>query len=261
MRTNRTKAKLLNGELAIGIFVQANDLQVTGAIAAAGFDFIHYDMEHTSLDAARLETLVRAADAAGITPLVRVANGTKPAILPALEVGAQGIMVPAVESAAEAAEVVRVSRYFPEGERGVFTFNYNSGYGETPSGEHYASANREVLVTVQIETATGVENAAAIAAVPGVDALFIGPGDLSQSLGVPGQHRHERVAAAVDHTLRATLAAGKICGAMPYDQEQLVEWAEKGIRFLVPGLDTAYLKQALAAQAAMLRERVGWVRG
>jgi 4-hydroxy-2-oxoheptanedioate aldolase len=261
MRQNRTKARLQQGEVAAGIFVMAANPHVTGVIASAGFDFVHFDMEHTTLDFAGLEHLVRAADASGITPLVRVAGSQKRDILAALETGVQGIMVPAVESAEEAAEVVRAARYFPEGRRGMFYLGYASEYGGISARDHYSSSNREILVTVQIETSRGVENAAEIAAVPGVDALFIGPADLSQSLGIPGEWRHERVDVAIDRTIRAGLAAGRILGAMSADLEQAREWVERGVRFLATGLDMGFLKQALCAEAEAIRQQIGWRPG
>jgi 2-keto-3-deoxy-L-rhamnonate aldolase RhmA len=236
----------------------ANSPHTAGVIASAGFDFVYYDMEHTTLDFATLEWLVRTADGAGITPFARVASEAKRDILPALEAGVQGIMVPAVESAEQAREVARVSRYFPEGRRGMFYLGYGSRYAGIPAADHYASSNRELLVTVQIETARGVENVAEIAAVRGIDALFLGPADLSQSLGIPGQWEHERLREAIDTTIRAGRAAGKIVGSMSSNLEQAAEWVEKGVRYLATGLDMAYLRQALVAEAAAVRERLGW---
>jgi len=258
MNTNRTKARLLDDELVVGVFAMANSPHIAGVVASAGFDFVYYDMEHTTLDFATLEWLVRCADAAGITPFARVASEAKPHILPALEAGAQGIMVPAVESAAQAAEVVRVSRYFPEGRRGMFYLGYGSRYAGIPAADHYASSNREILVTVQIETARGVENAADIAAVPGVDALFLGPADLSQSLGIPGQWEHPRLREAIDTTIRAGRGAGKIVGAMSSNLDQAAEWVEKGVRYLATGLDLGFLRQSLVGEAEAVRERLGW---
>jgi len=258
MNTNRTKARLLKDDLVVGVFSVANSPHTTGVLASAGFDFIYYDMEHTTLEFSTLEWLVRTADAAGITPFARVASEAKRDILRALEAGVQGIMVPAVESAEQAREVVRVSRYFPEGERGMWYLGYGSRYAGIPPADHYASSNRELLLTVQIETVRGVENVAEIAAVPGVDAIFLGPADLSQSLGIPGQWRNERLRGAIHTTIRAGREAGKIVGAMSSDLDQAAEWVEHGVRYLATGLDMAYLRQALTAEAAALRERLRW---
>ncbi len=244
--------------MAAGVFVMANDPHVVGVIAAAGYDYVHFDMEHTTLDLGRLELLVRTADAAGITPMVRVASGEKAHVLAALEAGAQGIMVPMVETADEAADVVRVARYGPEGRRGVFYLGYGSSYGAMSPADHYASANRELLIAVQIESARGVENAAAIAAVPGVDSLFIGPGDLSQSMGIPGQWRDPRLGAAISQIIRAATGQGKIAGAMPPDLDLAAEWVGQGVRYLATGLDMLLLQRALRAETTDLRERLGW---
>src|SRR5438445_13677279 len=124
MRANATKEKLCRGEPVVGLMLLSADPHVVGVIAATGFDFVIFDLEHTSLSFERLERLVHAADAAGITPMTRVSSPSRTDILRALETGVRGLMVPMVESVAAAAEAARFARYSPAGERGVYFLGY-----------------------------------------------------------------------------------------------------------------------------------------
>lgn len=258
MRRNRFKAKLLRDEIAVGVMTLSADLHAAGVLAEAGFDCVMPDQEHTSVSLGQLEALVRAADAAGIAPAVRVPGSRKPEILAALDTGVQAIMVPMVESAAEAARVAEVSRYAPEGTRGVFYLGYNAGYGSHSAPEHFASANRELLIIAQIESAAGVERAAEIAAIPGIDCLLVGPADLSQSLGVLWQFDHPALGEAIGAVFRAARGAGKVAGIMPAGIDHASWCVEQGARLLLWGPEMALLRRAAREDAALLRERLGW---
>jgi 4-hydroxy-2-oxoheptanedioate aldolase len=260
MRANELKRKLLRDEVAIGLMMLSGDPHVPGITAGAGFDAIMPDMEHTSLSLRELETLVRASDAAGIVPTVRVAGSTKADILSVLETGVRGIMVPMVESAHEAAGVVAAARYGPEGRRGVYYIGYGSDYCGVPPAEHFATANRELLVIVQVESVQGVENAAAIAAVPGVDCVLIGPGDLSSALGVPWEFEHPKLWDAIRRTFDATRAAGKIAGIMPAGVDHGRRCVEAGARMILWGPELSLFQRAAASEAAALTEALGWRR-
>jgi 4-hydroxy-2-oxoheptanedioate aldolase len=260
MRENLTRKKLERDEIAAGYMMLSMDPHVVGCIAACGYDFVFFDMEHTSLGFEQLEWLVRAADAAGITPLTRVMGPTKQDILKALEVGSQGVMVPMVETVEQAREVARLTRYAPEGERGTYYLHYSSGYGALPLSEHFPSANREVLVIVQIETALGVENVAEIAAVPGIDCLFIGPSDLSQSLGVRGQMNAPVLQEAIRKVIQETRAQGKIAGILGGTSEFASPFVEAGVRLLAWNQELSVLYRALDEDARLLAEQYGWTR-
>jgi 4-hydroxy-2-oxoheptanedioate aldolase len=257
MRPNPTKEKLRRGEMVLGLFMLSADPHMVGVVAATGYDFVLFDMEHTSLSHERLEQLVRAADAAGITPMARIPSGSRSDILRALETGVRGLMVPMVESAADAAQAARFSRYHPEGERGVYFLSYPSGYGVGTLAEHFPISNDALLLIAQIETARGVENAAAIAATPGIDVLFVGPADLSQSLGVPGQLGHERVLAATEAALGAARAAGKWSGVLGIDPENAARWVPPST-FVVWHQEMALVKRVLKDEAEAIQSRFGW---
>jgi 4-hydroxy-2-oxoheptanedioate aldolase len=256
MRSNATREKLQRDEPVMGLMMLSADPHMVGVIAAAGFDFVMFDLEHTSLSYERLERLVHAADAADITPMTRVSSGQRSDILRALETGARGLMVPMVESAADAATAARFARYSPAGERGAYFLSYPSAYGRGSMQEHAAASNDALLLIAQVETVTGVRNAAAIAATPGIDVLFVGPGDLSQSLGVPGELEHERVLSATQSVLDAAGEAGKWGGVIGPDNA--ARWMSKGAPFVIWHQEMTLVKQALAAVADSARSQFGW---
>jgi len=261
MRPNALKQKLLRGEPAVGLMMLSTDIHTPGITAEAGYDTIMPDLEHTSLSLRDLEALVRASDAAGIVPTVRVAGSTKADLLSVLETGVRGIMVPAVESAEEAERVVQAVRYYPEGRRGMYYVGYSSDYGGLPAGAHFATANSELFVILQIETARGVENAGEIAAVPGVDCLLVGPGDLTQSLGVPLEWEHPAVWEAIRKTLEKARLYGKIGGVMPPSPDFGRRCREAGATFFLWGPDLAMFQRAAREDARTLSEAYGWKPG
>lgn len=258
MRPNTLKQKLLRDEVAIGIIMLSADPHVVGITAGAGYDFVLPDLEHTGASLREIELLVRTADAAGIVPTVRVPGCTKPDILPSLEAGVRAIMIPSVETVEEAESVVAAARYAPEGRRGVYYMGYGSAYSGVPPIEYFQAANEELLVVLQIETARGVERAAEIAAVPGVDCLFIGPGDLSASLGVPWEFEHPKMWEAIRATFRAARAHRKIAGIMPPNAEHARRCVEEGARMLLWGPDLAMFQRAAREDAQRLSGALPW---
>ena len=258
MRPNPVKAKLLRDEPALGIMMLSADPHVVGITAVAGYDYVMADLEHTALSLRELEAIVRAADAAGIVPLARVAGPTKADILAVLETGVRGIMVPAVESADEARMVVQAARYAPVGQRGVYYLGYVSGYTAVSPAEHFAGSNAELLVILQIETARGVQNVNEIANVPGADCLLVGPGDLTQSLGVPWEFEHPAVWDAIRNVFDAARLHGKTAGIMPGGVDAASRCLDAGARMLLWGPDLALYQRAVTEDAALLAERLRW---
>lgn len=261
MRPNPLKRKLVRDELGIGLIMLSADPHVVGITAQAGYDYVMPDLEHTGLTLRELETIVRTADAAGIVTVARVPGPSKQDILAVLETGVRGIMVPAVESAAEAETAVSAARYHPLGRRGVYYMGYSSAYAGIPPAEHFASSNEELLIILQIETARGVEHAAEISAVPGVDCLLVGPGDLTQSLGVPWEFEHPAVWEAISKTFRVARLHGKIAGIMPAGIDHAAKCVEEGARLLIWGPDLALFQRAAREDAALLAEKLRWGRG
>lgn len=258
MRPNPLKQKLLRDETAVGLILLSSDPHVVGVTASAGYDYVMPDLEHTGISLRELEAVVRAADAAGISTVARVPGCAKRDILAVLETGVQGIMVPYVESVEEAKSAVEAARYGPMGKRGVYYLGYGSEYGKMPPLEHFRTANEELLIIVQTESAKGVQQAAEIAAVPGVDCLLVGPGDLSQSLGVPWEFEHEAVWDAIRSTFRAARMAGKIAGIMPAGLDYARRCEEAGARLMIWGPDLLMFQRAAKEDAAQLAEALHW---
>ena len=195
---------------------------------------------------------LQAIAAYPVQPVLRAACDDPVHIKQLLELGCQTLVIPVVETAAQAAAIVRATRYPPDGIRGVGSALARASRWNR-IGRYLADADDEICVIVQIETRRGIENAAAIAAVPGVDALFLGPADLSASLGRRGQPGHPDVIAAMDATVATALAAGTGAGSLLADETLARRFIDKGCRFMAVGVDTSLLVRATGELAAKFR--------
>lgn len=202
MRPNRMRRKLLAGEPVVGINLQIDSPWLIEMIGLAGFDYVMLDMEH-GFARMNLPVMILACDAAGITPIVRTPDFSRADILNALEFGAGGVQVAMVDTPDQARALVRETKFTPLGERGFSSVTRAADYGRASMAEYAEAANRETLLIVQLETRRALENAAAIADVAGVDMIFFGPGDLSQSLGLFGQEHDAVVRQAITEAVRA----------------------------------------------------------
>ncbi|MFB6092636.1 MAG: HpcH/HpaI aldolase/citrate lyase family protein [Haloquadratum sp.] len=224
-------------------------------LAGVGFDFAVLDGEHTEMTLEALATVVRAVEAAGTdtVPIVRVASNDPTEVKRVLDLGPAGVMVPAVETAGEAERAVDACTYRPQGRRGVAGYRA-ADYGASLE-EYVESASEEVLTIVQVESARGVENVEEIAAVDGVDALFIGPVDLSASLGVFGEYTAEPFCEAVDRIVAAADEAGCPVGTLATSREQVAARDDWGVDFLAMGPDLAFLAETASGYLADYRSR------
>lgn len=233
MRDNPVKRKLAEGGRSYGTMVF--EFATTGigrAAAAAGAEFVVYDMEHTGWSIETIRGLVATTRAADIVPMVRVPATQYHLLSRPLDVGAMGLMVPMVETPAQAALIADSAKYPPAGHRGAAFGVAHDDYAGGDILAKMQSANDEVFLIAQIETGAGVENADAIAATPGIDCLWIGHFDLTNSLGIPGQFDNPIYLKAVDRVLEACAAHDKAPGIMAGDLA-MGEWAlDKGFRAL-----------------------------
>jgi 2-dehydro-3-deoxyglucarate aldolase/4-hydroxy-2-oxoheptanedioate aldolase len=249
MPQNPLKAKLAAGQTILGLMCFEFSTSGIARLAdAAGADFVMFDMEHTGWGMESMRQLLAATRGTGVTPLVRVSAAQRQFVSPALDLGALGVMVPQIESADEARRLVEFARFQPDGTRGVGVYYPDA----MPDGlaAALALANREQLLIAQIETAAGVESADEIAAVDGIDLLWIGHFDLTTSLGVPGEFGHPTHTAAVQKVFAAAAAAGKPVGALATDVRDAQALLAQGYRALVYGdsmLFTGALRDALGA--------------
>ena len=213
MRRNHVKHTLQAGGAALGTMVfEFNTTGVARIAEEAGADFVLYDMEHTGWSLESVRMLMASAHGLNNIPLVRVPAADYHFIARVLDMGAMGVMVPMVESAEQAERIARAAHYPPQGRRGAAFGIAHDNYAAGDVLEKIESANSEVLVIAQIETATGLDHVEVIAAVEGVDVLWIGQTDLTNSLGIPWQLDHPRFHAAVERVVAAAEAHGKATG-------------------------------------------------
>jgi 2-keto-3-deoxy-L-rhamnonate aldolase RhmA len=232
MQTNRMKAKLAAGEPAFGLSVMIPSPQIVESAAGMGFDWVLIDCEHGTVGLESMELMVMAAEASGVTPIVRPRTHAAEDILQAMDRGAQGVQVPHVNTAAEARAAVEAVKFHPQGRRSLAAGTRASGYGfRGSSAEFVVEANRQTLVCVQIEDAEALPNLDDILRVDGVDVFFIGPSDLSQSMGHPGNPKAPVVAQAIEAALAKIVAAGKTPG-MPAAAAAVHGALASGVRYI-----------------------------
>ncbi len=226
---------------------------VAEVVAQAGYDFVLIDLEHgpgSYLDAISLMQAIQGRDCA---PLLRVPSNDEVALKRALDTGVVGVMVPAVDTAAEAEAAVAACHYPPRGRRGMAAaIVRGADYGLRAAG-YIENAGAELLVMCQIESATAVENVAAIAGTEGVDMLFVGPFDLSANVGHIGEPDHPEVRAMIARVEAAAKAAGKLLGAIPTPERSAAELVAAGYQLIIADADVLLLREGARASLATLR--------
>ena len=216
----------------MGCFVRYPDAGLVEVLGYQPWDFIVFDGEHGTLEPRDCEHMVRAAELRGVTPIIRVTTNQPPTILRFMDTGAQGLHVPWVNSAADAEAVVCSVKYHPRGIRGLAGVRA-ADYGQTmPLCEYVEQANRETLVVIHIETAEAVDRLPEITAIDGIDVIFIGPTDLSQSYGVPGQPQHPAVQAAMQRIVEVVAQSKAVLGVMVGNAQAAQQWRERGARYI-----------------------------
>lgn len=232
-----------------GIWVCSGSPLVAEICAGSGLDWVLIDMEHSPNGLESVLSQLQAVAPYPVTPVVRVPVGDVVTIKQVLDLGAQNLLLPMVSTADEARAAVEAVRYPPRGRRGVGSALARSARWNRVDG-YLADADEHVSLVVQVETADGVNAAAAIAAVDGVDGVFVGPSDLSASMGLLGQQSHPDVVAAVHRTFAAVRSAGKPVGVNAFDEAVAHSYVEAGASFVLVGADVAILARGSEALAA-----------
>jgi len=245
MRPSRIKAKLRRGEPVLVTTLHFIDPSLFELTSLMGFDAIWMDMEHHTYSLQTASELMRAARVGASDILARPAKGEFMRMQRMLEAGAHGIMYPRCDDAREAAEVVGWIKFAPEGRRGCDAANPDAPYLSMPLDQYVAEANRQTFLVVQIETAQALERAGEIAAVEGVDALLLGPGDFSILSGIPGQFDHPRLGDAKRKIAEAARRAGKHWGCPTGSIEQARELLDMGARLICYQGDFVIIKTGL----------------
>ncbi len=254
MRPNPVKERLAAGDTVVGTMAfEFFTPSLPQIVKAAGARFLLYDMEHSGIDVETMKWQFAACRGIGLVPLVRVPATEYHFVARMLDAGALGIMVPMVETAEQAARIVSYTRYPPHGRRGAaFGVAPHDDYEGGAVTDTMAAAHERTLVICLVETAVGIQNVDAIAAVPGVDVVWLGHFDLTNFLGIPAQFSHPRFLSSVDALLGACARHGKTAGFLAGDDAWAAEYRAKGFRMLAYGVDVMLLQTALAAGIAKL---------
>jgi 2-keto-3-deoxy-L-rhamnonate aldolase RhmA len=224
-------------------------------LKSAGCDFVLLDMEHSGFGFETVKSVLRYLEAAALPAIVRCPSKDYHHIARACDMGAEGVMLPMVGSAEEAKAIVNAIKYHPEGGRGVALQIAHDRYRPGAVKDKFEAANRRTTFFAQIETADGVKNADAIAAVPGVDCLWVGHFDLSVSLGIPGQFDNPKFTKAIAKVTQACRKHGKALGRLVPNVDTGVEINRAGFDFVCYSGDVWVLHNAVAAAIAELREK------
>jgi 4-hydroxy-2-oxoheptanedioate aldolase len=229
----------------IGTFCGITSPSVVEILGGVGLDFVLIDAEHSQIGRSEIEGLVRAGDVVNLPVLVRVPTHEGDWIGSALDAGAAGVVVPRIGTASQARRAVAAARYAPEGDRGCGP-GRATRYGQRLP-EYLQSANANVLVALQIETAEGVANINEVLAVPGIDVIFVGPGDLALSLQSVGPAGKAKLDAAITTILEACHAHAVNIGIFHMNMTEISASVARGISFIVAAADTLFLQRGIAA--------------
>ena len=253
MKKNRMKEKLRAGQAVFGVSVMIPSPQIVEMVAAAGFDWVLLDCEHGTLTLESVELMAMAAEASGITAIARPVSRAPEHVLQVLDRGVMGVQVPHVNTAQDAREAIAAVKYHPLGRRSLAAGTRAAAYDSHGTlADYVAAANEATLIAVQIEDREAIDNLDELLAVENIDVFFVGPSDLSQSMGHPGNPKAPQVAQAIDASFRKMLAAGRTPGT-PATAENLRGVLDKGVRYIYTHLPRllsssarTYLAQARA---------------
>lgn len=248
----RARERLRRGEVLNGIFCKTTAPEFVECLGYAGFDFCILDQEHGPAGFETLQHAIRAAETAGVMPVVRTRDAQEASIAPPLDLGAAGVQVPQVDSPETARTIVRSARFAPAGQRGMCRFVRAARFSAMERNAYFAAAN-EALVVLQLES-TELDAYEQIAGLAGIDILFIGPYDLSQKLGVPGEIDHPRVQATIKTIIELIKANGKTAGIFADTPEQARLWIGLGCQYLAYSVDTGLFYNACRQTVQALKE-------
>ncbi|MCJ7821875.1 MAG: aldolase/citrate lyase family protein [Armatimonadetes bacterium] len=250
---NWIRDRVLNGERVCGTWLNLGSAMTAEIAALAGFDWVVLDLEHGAGDHDSLTHQIQAVSATPAAPIVRIAWNEAPRFKRVLDLGCAGIVVPYVTTPAEAEQAVASMRYPPQGIRGAASLTRAAAYGKD-FAEYLSTANQKLLTVVQIETEPTLDYLDEIAAVDGVDVLFIGPLDLSVSMGIPAQFDHPRFRSAVARVNEAARRAGKAAGILLGRVEQIEQTVADGFTFIGIGSDGSVLANGMRTLASAVKE-------
>jgi len=245
--------KALSQRAVVGTFSKSSDPAFIEIMGHAGFDFAVLDLEHGPNTVLSLQNLIRAATVTDLLPIVRVKAHTPSQISEVLDVGAGGVQAPSIGCKADAEKVLQAARFAPLGMRGVCRFVRAADYSSLDRYDYFARANQTPIV-LQLEGVEAVRNLREILSVPGVDIIFIGPYDLSQSLGVPGDVDNPRVAEAMSGIVAECLGRGVVVGTFVDTIEGARKWRAAGVKYLCYSVDVGLFTEKCRETVRSLRD-------
>lgn len=227
----------------IGIFSKTTDSNLIEALGYSGMDFVILDQEHGPITNETLHNHIRAAKVSGINSIVRVKGVDANAIGSALDSGADGVQVPNISTAREAKKAVNAAKFYPKGSRGVCRFVKAAEFGSTPKENYFGEANEKMLI-LQVEGKEGIDNLDEILDVEGFDVLFVGPYDLSQSIGIPGQVDHPKMDVLMNEVSEKAKSKGKRLGTFADSIKTARKLYSKGFEYLSYSVDVNIFLEA-----------------
>ena len=245
------KSRIKKGEAVNGCWLNLGSALTAEIVGQAGFDWVLIDLEHGAGTEQDVLAQLQALEHTGAAAIIRIESTERQRMHRVLDVGAEGIMCPHVDNADQAKMVVSGLRYPPEGSRGVAKMVRASNFGKN-FAEYHSSANDNIVGMVQIESAEALHHLDEIAALDGIDVLFIGPADLTMSLGIFGQFNHPMFTDAVKATVSATQKAGKATGILIYHPDEYTAFYNMGIRVMACGADATFVVEGARNMAGRL---------
>ncbi|MBP2638658.1 MAG: putative 2,4-dihydroxyhept-2-ene,7-dioic acid aldolase [Firmicutes bacterium] len=232
MMNTSLKERLSNGDVALGAFVKLNCPSIVEMMSLAGFDFIIVDCEHSSFGYPNVEDIIRTADGAGLSSIIRLRGSSEEHILHALDSGAGGVQIPSLSTAQEVEQAVAYTKYYPAGIRGL-SFNQRAAqYGMGDKNNYIKSSNENTIVVVHVENKIMADQVEKLCQIPQVDVLFIGPADLSQSMGKPGATNDPEVVAVIEKVFAIAIQHGKRVGIYVAGQVELEKYLKMGATYI-----------------------------
>jgi 4-hydroxy-2-oxoheptanedioate aldolase len=235
------KRRLKRGEVVIGTFLKFNSAAIAEMLGYAGFDFVIIDGEHSPFTYPEMEQMIRAANGAGADAVIRIPSYAGEHVLHAADIGAQGVQIPSVGTIEQAEDAVRELRYYPNGSRGFALTQRAAKYTFMSKDEYFNASEEDVLSVVHVENLEMAAKVEELCKIPQIDVLFIGPGDLSQATGHPGELNHPEVVALVERITAEALKNGKMVGVFCGSKADIEKYTKLGIQYIAFGSDLAMI--------------------
>lgn len=240
------RERVLNKEVVFGLFYKLNSQAIAEMIGNAGFDFIIVDTEHSNYSSYDVEGIIRAAECVGMSSVIRIREAIPEDVLHALDSGADGVQIPSINSIESAFDVCKSSKYYPEGNRGLSANQRAAMYSAWNKEVNYVEhSNKNSLVVVHVENIEMAERVDELLEIPQIDVIFVGPSDLSQSMGKPGQMNDPDVVAVIEDVFKKVLAKGKAVGIYCGTPAAIKKYVSLGATYIAYGSDVTTMVDGL----------------